>query len=88
MKPTTLPPQMYAFEILLSHSKLQLHVHLCLFICSRVTPRLISQVLPTSSSSQMVTFTFSNGGVATMRTSGTEPKIKYYTELCAAPGNR
>lgn len=23
-----------------------------------------------------------------MRTSGTEPKIKYYTELCAAPGNR
>ncbi|KAF0037442.1 hypothetical protein F2P81_010316 [Scophthalmus maximus] len=44
-------------------------------------------VLPTSSSSQMVTFTFSNGGVATMRTSGTEPKIKYYTELCAAPGN-
>lgn len=35
----------------------------------------------------MITFTFSNGGVATMRTSGTEPKIKYYTELCAAPGN-
>ena len=46
------------------------------------------QVLPTSSSSQMITFTFSNGGVATLRTSGTEPKIKYYTELCAAPGNR
>ncbi|KAL1023998.1 hypothetical protein UPYG_G00050070 [Umbra pygmaea] len=44
-------------------------------------------ILPTSSSSQMITFTFSNGGVATMRTSGTEPKIKYYTELCAAPGN-
>ncbi|KAG5286304.1 hypothetical protein AALO_G00013360 [Alosa alosa] len=44
-------------------------------------------VLPTSKSSQMVTFTFANGGVATMRTSGTEPKIKYYTELCAAPGN-
>ncbi|KAF7666220.1 hypothetical protein LDENG_00114540 [Lucifuga dentata] len=43
-------------------------------------------VLPTSKSSQMITFTFSNGGVATMRTSGTEPKIKYYTELCA-PGN-
>ncbi|KAL4640334.1 phosphoglucomutase-2 [Arapaima gigas] len=43
--------------------------------------------LPTSKSSQMITFTFSNGGVATMRTSGTEPKIKYYTELCAAPGN-
>uniref|UniRef100_A0A665WPX9 Phosphoglucomutase 2 n=1 Tax=Echeneis naucrates TaxID=173247 RepID=A0A665WPX9_ECHNA len=44
-------------------------------------------VLPVSSSSQMITFTFSNGGVATMRTSGTEPKIKYYTELCTAPGN-
>ncbi|XP_056441770.1 phosphoglucomutase-2 [Gadus chalcogrammus] len=44
-------------------------------------------VLPTSSSSQMITFSFSNGGVATLRTSGTEPKIKYYTELCAAPGN-
>ncbi|XP_064860544.1 phosphopentomutase-like [Oncorhynchus nerka] len=45
-------------------------------------------VLPSSTSSQMITFSFSNGGVATMRTSGTEPKIKYYTELCAAPGNR
>lgn len=22
-----------------------------------------------------------------MRTSGTEPKIKYYSELCAPPGN-
>ncbi|GAA6082681.1 phosphoglucomutase-2, partial [Tachysurus ichikawai] len=44
-------------------------------------------ILPTSKSSQMITFTFANGGVATMRTSGTEPKIKYYTELCAAPGN-
>lgn len=36
----------------------------------------------------MITFTFANGGVATMRTSGTEPKIKYYSELCAPPGNR
>uniref|UniRef100_A0A8C4NAV2 Phosphoglucomutase 2 n=1 Tax=Eptatretus burgeri TaxID=7764 RepID=A0A8C4NAV2_EPTBU len=44
-------------------------------------------ILPSSSSSQMITFTFSNGCVATMRTSGTEPKIKYYTELCAAPGH-
>ncbi|XP_006876270.1 PREDICTED: phosphoglucomutase-2-like [Chrysochloris asiatica] len=44
-------------------------------------------VLPTSKSSQMITFTFTNGGVATMRTSGTEPKIKYYAELCAPPGN-
>ncbi|KAK9399180.1 phosphoglucomutase-2 [Crotalus adamanteus] len=44
-------------------------------------------VLPTSESSQMITFTFDNGCVATMRTSGTEPKIKYYAELCAPPGN-
>ncbi|XP_028974313.2 phosphoglucomutase-2 [Esox lucius] len=51
------------------------------------TQRDQKAVLPTSTSSQMITFTFSNGGVATMRTSGTEPKIKYYTELCAAPGN-
>ncbi|ESO94178.1 hypothetical protein LOTGIDRAFT_189430 [Lottia gigantea] len=35
--------------------------------------------LPTSSS-QMITFTFENGCVTTLRTSGTEPKIKYYTE--------
>ncbi|KAK7464022.1 hypothetical protein BaRGS_00037986 [Batillaria attramentaria] len=37
-------------------------------------------VLPVSKSSQMITFTFENGCVATLRTSGTEPKIKYYTE--------
>ncbi|XP_034944353.1 glucose 1,6-bisphosphate synthase [Chelonus insularis] len=42
-------------------------------------------VLPTSKSSQMITFTFANGLVTTLRTSGTEPKIKYYTELCASP---
>lgn len=39
--------------------------------------------LPTSKSSQMITFTFENGSVATLRTSGTEPKIKYYTEFIA-----
>ncbi|XP_033118420.1 phosphoglucomutase-2-like isoform X2 [Anneissia japonica] len=42
-------------------------------------------ILPTSKSSQMITFTFENGAVATLRTSGTEPKIKYYTEICADP---
>lgn len=41
--------------------------------------------LPVSKSSQMITFTFQNGLVATLRTSGTEPKIKYYTEFCASP---
>ena len=37
--------------------------------------------LPVSASSQMITFTFANGCVATLRMSGTEPKLKYYTEL-------
>uniref|UniRef100_A0A8D2KPM9 Phosphoglucomutase 2 like 1 n=1 Tax=Urocitellus parryii TaxID=9999 RepID=A0A8D2KPM9_UROPR len=42
-------------------------------------------VLPVSKNSQMITFTFQNGCVATLRTSGTEPKIKYYAEMCASP---
>lgn len=42
-------------------------------------------LLPVSSSTQMITFTFENGLVITLRTSGTEPKIKYYAELCAKP---
>lgn len=36
--------------------------------------------LPVSKSSQMLTFTFENGAVITLRTSGTEPKLKYYCE--------
>ncbi|XP_034255571.1 phosphoglucomutase-2 [Thrips palmi] len=40
-------------------------------------------LLPTSASSQMITFSFENGLVVTLRTSGTEPKIKYYSELVA-----
>uniref|UniRef100_A0A8C7J7Y5 Phosphoglucomutase 2-like 1 n=1 Tax=Oncorhynchus kisutch TaxID=8019 RepID=A0A8C7J7Y5_ONCKI len=43
-------------------------------------------VLPMTKSSQMITFTLQNGIVATLRTSGTEPKIKFYTEFCAPPG--
>uniref|UniRef100_H3ABG6 Phosphoglucomutase 2 like 1 n=2 Tax=Latimeria chalumnae TaxID=7897 RepID=H3ABG6_LATCH len=43
-------------------------------------------VLPVSKSSQMITFVFCNGCVATLRASGTEPKIKYYAEFCAPPG--
>ncbi|XP_069825577.1 glucose 1,6-bisphosphate synthase [Dendropsophus ebraccatus] len=43
-------------------------------------------LLPVSKNSQMITFTFQNGCVATMRTSGTEPKIKYYAEMCGVPG--
>ncbi|CAG9815403.1 unnamed protein product [Phaedon cochleariae] len=45
-------------------------------------------ILPVSSDSQMITFNFSNGLICTLRTSGTEPKIKYYTELCASPDIR
>jgi len=39
--------------------------------------------LPSSKGSQMLTFNFDSGLVITLRTSGTEPKIKYYTEICA-----
>ncbi|XP_064547838.1 phosphopentomutase [Drosophila montana] len=44
--------------------------------------------LPVSSSSQMITFTFKNGVVITLRTSGTEPKMKYYAEMCGKPGDK
>ncbi|XP_017835817.1 phosphoglucomutase-2 [Drosophila busckii] len=42
-------------------------------------------VLPVTPSTQMITFTFENGLVATLRTSGTEPKLKYYAEICGKP---
>ncbi|GAB1606264.1 BTB/POZ domain-containing protein 9-like [Argonauta hians] len=42
-------------------------------------------LLPTSKSSHVITFTFECGCIATLRTSGTEPKIKYYTEHCPSP---
>ena len=38
-------------------------------------------VLPVSKGTHMVTFYFENGCVATLRGSGTEPKLKYYVEL-------
>ncbi|KAI8804882.1 hypothetical protein BJ742DRAFT_822777 [Cladochytrium replicatum] len=38
-------------------------------------------LLPVSSSSEMVTFKLDNECVFTLRTSGTEPKIKYYSEI-------
>ncbi|XP_064536177.1 phosphopentomutase-like isoform X1 [Drosophila montana] len=44
--------------------------------------------LPVSESTQMITFTFKNGMVVTLRTSGTEPKIKYYAEMCGHPENK
>jgi len=42
--------------------------------------------LPSDPSSHMITYTFTNGAVATLRTSGTEPKIKYYVEVAGVPG--
>ncbi|XP_058805700.1 phosphopentomutase isoform X2 [Phymastichus coffea] len=45
-------------------------------------------VLPVSKTNEMITFTFKNGLVCTLRTSGTEPKIKYYNELCTPPDQK
>jgi phosphomannomutase len=42
--------------------------------------------LPTSKSSPMLTLRFTNGCVAQFRSSGTEPKFKYYVELRGKPG--
>jgi phosphomannomutase len=36
--------------------------------------------LPISPQMNMITFSFENGSVATLRPSGTEPKLKYYVE--------
>lgn len=40
----------------------------------------LKPLLPVQSGTQMITFTFVNGAIVTLRTSGTEPKIKYYCE--------
>ena len=45
-------------------------------------------LLPVSASTQMITYTFENGCVATLRGSGTEPKLKYYIELPGKPGEK
>lgn len=42
--------------------------------------------LPCSKSPDNITFFFENGYTCTLRSSGTEPKLKYYVELQAAPG--
>ncbi len=36
---------------------------------------------PCSKSSHMITFYFENGCIVTIRTSGTEPKVKWYSEI-------
>ncbi|KAJ1814144.1 hypothetical protein LPJ56_003138, partial [Coemansia sp. RSA 2599] len=43
---------------------------------------------PVSAGSHMITFETSNGGRLTMRTSGTEPKLKYYLEVRNADNDR
>jgi len=45
----------------------------------------LKATLPVSKSSHMITLWLDNGVVITLRTSGTEPKLKYYTEYCAPP---
>ncbi|KAI0233011.1 Phosphoglucomutase-2 [Lamellibrachia satsuma] len=45
-------------------------------------------ILPVNKSSQMITFTFNNGCILTLRGSGTEPKLKYYAELSASPSQQ
>lgn len=42
--------------------------------------------LPMTPESHMIMFEFANGVTATLRTSGTEPKIKFYTEIAGRPG--
>ncbi|KAJ2520821.1 hypothetical protein H4217_001795 [Coemansia sp. RSA 1939] len=44
--------------------------------------------LPVSSSSQMITFETRNGSRLTLRTSGTEPKLKYYLEASNSENDR
>ncbi len=44
--------------------------------------------LPVSRDGQMITFTLANGIVFTLRTSGTEPKLKYYVEHCGRPDDQ
>lgn len=65
--------------------------HLSVFLCIPLhssSSASSSQVLPVTRNSHMITFSLQNGVVATLRTSGTEPKIKVYGEYCATPGVR
>ena len=44
--------------------------------------------LPATPDSHMIMFEFANGVTVTLRTSGTEPKIKFYTEIAGQPGEQ
>lgn len=48
---------------------------------SKQKDRNYQPVLPVDPSSHMITYEFENGACLTLRTSGTEPKIKYYLEV-------
>ena len=47
-----------------------------------------AQELPCSKSSYMITLYLEDGVSLTIRTSGTEPKIKYYSEAIGSPGDK
>ncbi len=42
--------------------------------------------LPVTPESHMIMLDFANGCSVILRTSGTEPKIKFYTEMAGRPG--
>lgn len=44
--------------------------------------------LPVTADSHMIMFEFENSVTVTLRTSGTEPKIKFYTEIAGRPGQQ
>ncbi len=44
--------------------------------------------LPVTPDSHMIMYEFDNGVSVTLRTSGTEPKIKFYTEIAGKPGQQ
>lgn len=43
--------------------------------------------MPRTPDSHMIMYEFANGVTITLRTSGTEPKIKFYTEIAGQPGH-
>jgi phosphomannomutase len=45
-------------------------------------------LLPTTPDSHMIMYEFANDISVTLRTSGTEPKIKYYTEIAGKVGQK
>ncbi len=45
-----------------------------------------TSTLPLTPDSHMIMFEFDNGCSVTLRTSGTEPKIKFYTEIAGKKG--